>query len=105
MVSTGHRSFYIVLTFCLCFIFNTKAQDNQAFAIDSIKKVLPSQIGIERVNSYNELSWYYRNFDVDSALIWAGIALYHAEQDESDAELASAFNSMANSFEALGATG
>lgn len=78
------------------------AQDNQAHAIDSIKRTLPVQEGYDRVASYNELAWYYRNFDVDSALIFSRIALNHAQSLGADSTLAAAYNSMANSFESTG---
>jgi signal transduction histidine kinase len=94
-----------ILLSALLFLFicvPARAQDNQAEAIDSIKQVLPFQDGDDRVLSYTELAWYYRNFNVDSALIFSRLALKYAEDYGADSTLASAFNSLANSFESVG---
>lgn len=96
---------YSILYSTLLFFFSCvtlSAQDDQAHAIDSIKRALPTQEGYDCVASYNELSWYYRNFDVDSALIFSRMALSNARKQGADSTLAAAFNSVANSFESLG---
>lgn len=80
-------------------VYGQKREDP---AVDSLKRVLTYQNGQDRINSYNELSWIYKNFDVDSALIFGRMALWYAESDKDDLGLSSAFNSIANSFEALG---
>ena len=62
----------MVICFLLLVVQNGFSQKAE---IDSIKTELLHQKGYEKVASLNELSWYYKNFNVDSALILANQAL------------------------------
>lgn len=78
------------------------AQDAAEEAIDSIKVVLPLQEAKEKVKSFNELAWYYKNFDIDSALYFSNQSFLQAETTQNKKAIASAYNSLANTYEALG---
>lgn len=70
--------------------------------IDSIKQVLPNQEPLDQVKSWNDLSWYYNNSDIDSAIIFAQNALAIGRSENSNRALAQSFNSLANAYAAKG---
>ncbi len=70
--------------------------------IDSIKQVLRSQEPLEQVKSLNELSWYYKNFDVDSSTILAKKALAIGKELSSPEAISMSLNSVASAFQAKG---
>lgn len=70
--------------------------------IDSIKSVLPSQEPLDKVLSLNELSWYYKNSSLDSALYFAREALTIGERQKSKRAISQSYNSLANAFSAKG---
>ncbi len=82
------------------FIFNISY--SQQNIIDSIKQVLPNQSPIEQVASLNELSWYYKNFNLDSSIILASSALKIGREIESQNAQAQSLSSLANAYEAKG---
>ncbi len=90
---------HIVLICLNCLALTTIAQQVE---IDSIKRVLPSQNSLDQVKSLNELSWYYRNFDLDSAILFARSALKIGENENSKAAISQSYNSLANVFNAKG---
>uniref|UniRef100_UPI0032EE60FC ATP-binding protein n=1 Tax=Ekhidna sp. TaxID=2608089 RepID=UPI0032EE60FC len=75
---------------------------SQKAEIDSIKTELLHQKGYEKVASLNELSWYYKNFNVDSALILANQALEISLEIDSKKAIAASYNSLASALEAKG---
>ncbi|MEQ9402498.1 MAG: sensor histidine kinase [Cyclobacteriaceae bacterium] len=75
---------------------------SQQKEIDSIKTVLPEQVPLDKVKSLNELSWYYKNSDLDSAMLLAQQALEIGIEINSDAAISQSYNSIANAFEAIG---
>ncbi|MFT5955498.1 MAG: tetratricopeptide (TPR) repeat protein, partial [Cyclobacteriaceae bacterium] len=70
--------------------------------IDSLKSLLTHQGGIELVQTINELSWHYKNIDVDSALLYARQGLRFGAAFNSQQAIALSLNSMGNAFEAKG---
>ncbi len=70
--------------------------------IDSIKQVLPSQEPLDQVRSWNELSWYYKNSDLDSSIIFAKTALSIGQREQSKRAIAQSYNSLANTYSAKG---
>ena len=96
------RKIILLATLFFCSCFASYGQDNQTFVIDSIKKEIPYQTDYDLVKSYTELSWYYRNFDVDSGLVFARNSLFHAKAHGADSSLAAAYNTLASSFESKG---
>ena len=92
-----------ILSFILLCISTTiVAQDDALNAIDSIKSALTSQEGRDKVSSFNELAWYYRNSDIDSALYFSNQAFDHANELQDDQSIASAYGTLASTHEALG---
>lgn len=74
----------------------------QQHEIDSIKQVLPSQTPLEQVQSWNQLSWYYKNSNLDSAILFAKTALTIGERKASKRAIAQSYNSLANAFASKG---
>ena len=70
--------------------------------IDSIKTLLQAQDGAEKAMSLNELSWYYKNSDVDSSIYFAEQALAIGQEIESQESISSAYNNLGSAFSAKG---
>lgn len=83
-------------------LFIVQNSFSQKAEIDSIKKVSLHQEEYDKVASLNELSWYYKNFDLDSAFILASQALQISQQIGSMTAIAASYNSLANVLEAKG---
>ncbi|MDP5229947.1 MAG: tetratricopeptide repeat protein [Cellulophaga sp.] len=76
--------------------------DAQQKVLDSLYTVSKEQKGKPLVLTFNEISWHYRNIQVDSALLYARKALNEAK-DENDKSLkASVYNSIASAHQAFG---
>jgi signal transduction histidine kinase len=75
---------------------------SQQKEIDSIKQALPLQSPLDQVASLNELSWYYKNFDLDSSIVLATEALKIGREIESKQAQAQSLSSLANAYEAKG---
>ncbi len=70
--------------------------------IDSIKQVLPTQAPLDQVKSWNDLSWYYKNSDLDSSIYFAMTALSIGVRESSRRAIAQSYNSLANAYGAKG---
>lgn len=70
--------------------------------IDSIKQVLPTQEPLDQVKSWNDLSWYYKNSDLDSSIYFAKTALSIGLREKSKRAIAQSYNSLANAYGAKG---
>ena len=92
---------YPIFAILLFLGFNPFAQESK---IDSLKNLTTTSAGIELINIYNELSWEFKNSNLDSARHYGFMALAEAEKLTDDKLLAksSAMNSIANAYEALG---
>ncbi|MEP5613960.1 MAG: DUF2225 domain-containing protein [Cyclobacteriaceae bacterium] len=88
----------IYLTALLLSVINFAQQKE----IDSIKFALPKQEPLDQVKSLNELSWYYKNSNLDSSLLLAKQALAIGQKLESKAATSQSYNSLANVYEAKG---
>jgi len=90
-----------LLATCLILGFSISAQESK---IDSLMQAVPSANGIDLVKVYNELSWEYKNSNLDSAKQYGFLAKETAENLTEDRIRAtsSALNSIANVYEALG---
>lgn len=84
------------------FIFYTLALCCQSTPLDSLLSISKKQKGEALVATLNEISWQYRNIQLDSALLYARKALRVAEQNGSRKLSATAFNSIASAFQADG---
>lgn len=90
------------ITLLILSIFCSFISYAQQKEIDSIKQVLPAQEALDQVKSFNELSWYYKNSNLDSALYFAKSALDISRKIESQTAIAASFNSIASVLEAQG---
>lgn len=86
----------------ILYILSLTAHSQQT-AIDSIKQLLPFQNPMEKIQSLNELSWHYKNFDLDSSIILAKKALEISENEGSRAAISQSLNSLASCYESRGA--
>lgn len=89
-----------VLILLLLFAFE-KLAVAQVTEIDSILTVYPSQSGADKVVSLNELAWYYKNIDLDSAMMFAMLGQKEAHKTNDHFAITSSLNSLANVFEGL----
>lgn len=87
--------------FSLFLFFTFSLLSAQQREIDSIKNVIQSQEGLEKIQSLNELSWYYRNIEMDSAFYFVNDAVAIAEQLADKRGIQAAYNSLANVFDAV----
>lgn len=74
----------------------------QSKEIDSLKALLITQEGIELVNTLNELSWYYKGIQLDTAYGYAIAAISASNKIDSDSARSASYNSMGNVKEAMG---
>ncbi|MFK7953859.1 MAG: DUF2225 domain-containing protein [Ekhidna sp.] len=75
---------------------------SQQKEIDSIKQILSTQPSLEQVASLNELSWYYKNSNIDSSIHFANEALRIGRSLESKKAISASFNNLANAYSAKG---
>jgi signal transduction histidine kinase/tetratricopeptide (TPR) repeat protein len=88
----------IVLIFSM--IFSPSAA--QRLQIDSLKKLVSLHKDSSQVFIFNELSWYYKNIDVDSSELYARQAIALAKSMDDQALLAESFNRLGNAKQAAG---
>ena len=74
----------------------------QSKEIDSLQSLLITQEGKDLVNTLNELSWYYKGIQLDSAYEYAAMAVSVSDQIDSDSARSASYNSMGNVKEAVG---
>lgn len=68
--------------------------------LDSLKAVSKKQTGDSLISTFGEISWEFRNSNLDSAFYYSKKALEKAKEFRSLKGEASAYNSLANVFEA-----
>lgn len=83
----------------LLFAIASYAQDNSR--LDSLLTATKTDRGRALVHTLNEISWEYKNSNADSALVYGEKALKVAESIDDEQAVASAYNSIASSYEAL----
>ena len=81
-----------VLTILKCYAQQKK--------LDSLLGVSKTQNGELLVGTLNEISWQYRNIQLDSALVYAKAALSEAKKTKQEKLYASVYNSMASAYQA-----
>jgi signal transduction histidine kinase len=74
----------------------------QSKDLDSLLEVSKNQSGEIYVKTLNEISWEYKNSNIDSALLYARKSLIASKKINSKRSIASSYNSLANCFEAIG---
>lgn len=86
----------LLLVFCSLQTFSQQKE------IDSLKHAISFQTGTDRISSLNELSWYYKNSNIDSAFIYSKLALAEAKELKDKKSKLSAYNALANVFDGNG---
>lgn len=99
MPTTSMRILYGVFIFLILYSNTTHGQSRN---LDSLLLVSKKQKGEVLVATLNEISWQYKNSKVDSALFYAKKAIEVAEKGSSSKFSASAFNSVASAYQAMG---
>ena len=89
---------WICSLFLICYGLNAVSQ--QESRLDSLKNRALNQKGLALLNTLNELSWEFKNSNLDSAFFYAQQSLKTAIKIGSLEGEANAYNSLANSFEA-----
>ncbi|MEQ8472995.1 MAG: sensor histidine kinase [Marinoscillum sp.] len=89
----------IATAFALCLMLSISAQNQQ---IDSLKFLLNKQTGRDRVGSLNELSWYYKNINPDTAKIYAREAIAISEKLKDEQLTALSINSLGTAYQTTG---
>lgn len=86
------------------FIANAQHAFSENAITDSLKLILPSQSGAELVQTYSELSWEYKNIDVDSAYYFAQLSIDESKKDSNCSPKCQkvALTALANAYEAKG---
>jgi signal transduction histidine kinase len=81
-------------------ISNSQNQKNSV--LDSLFKVSKSQKEFELIKTLNEISWEFKNSNIDSAFFYARKSLETSKKLKDGKSTASSYNSLANCFEAIG---
>jgi len=95
-------SHYIRIYITLLLVFCCLQTFPQQKEIDSLKCAIAVQRGADRINSLNELAWYYKNSHIDSAFIFSKQAIAEAKELKDKKSILSAYNALANVFDGIG---
>ena len=85
----------VALTFIVTLVLVPKLFA-QNVTVDSLKSLLSEKTGKHLVNTLNELSWYYKGIDLDTAYLYAQSALKESDAIDSDSARSASFNSLGN---------
>jgi signal transduction histidine kinase len=88
-------TFFLITTICF-------SQNQKNNVLDSLLQISKSQKEFELVNTLNEISWEFKNSDIDSAFYYARKSLETSKKLKDGKSIASSYNSLANCFEAIG---
>lgn len=91
---------FIIVWTCIC--PSHLVATGQPQAIDSLKQVLAKVPDSVAVKVLNELSWHYKNSQVDTALYYATKAYDLADLIENQRLLAASLNSLGDTYQAIG---
>ncbi len=86
----------------LILLLTTTTTFSQNPEIDSLKKVVETQEDLDKIQSLNELSWQYKNFNIDSAIYFGEKALQVGFTINSKKGIAASYNSLASALQAKG---
>jgi len=79
------------------------SQTQHSKRLDSLLAVVKSQKELPLVSALNEVSWEFKNSNIDSALFYARKSLNVSKALNNKKAIASSYNSLANCFDGLGA--
>lgn len=89
------------LMVCFLVAFSGFSQSNTSI-IDSLLHLTKTKNDTVLIKAFNELSWEYKNVDIDSSMYYARKSLEVAHTLNNKKALASSYNSIANSFDGKG---
>ncbi|NOT75833.1 MAG: tetratricopeptide repeat protein [Cyclobacteriaceae bacterium] len=89
----------LTVTFLVIFCESLLGQKKQ---IDSLNNLFSTGNDSSKMIALNELSWIYKNSNVDSAIMFARRALYLAKQKRNQKFISKAFNSLGSAKQASG---
>ena len=92
---------FLFLLFLLSAFF-LQSQTKTSAKLDSLLKISKTQKGQLLVNTLNEISWEFKNSNIDSALFYARKSLRISKKINNQKAIASSYNSLANCFDGLG---
>ncbi|MFY0605631.1 MAG: tetratricopeptide repeat protein [Cyclobacteriaceae bacterium] len=69
--------------------------------MDSLKQVIATQKGVSLSQSLNELSWYYKSTNPDSAILLANQSLNVARETKDPGLIAASYNSLGNAYQTV----
>jgi signal transduction histidine kinase len=92
---------FLFLLFILS-VFFLQSQTKTSIKLDSLLQVSKKQKELPLVNTLNEISWEFKNSNIDSALFYARKSLRISKNINSQKAIASSYNSLANCFDGLG---
>lgn len=92
---------YFVVLFALVFGFRFTFSQNSK-RLDSLLKAAQSQEKIELISTLNEISWEFKNVNIDSAFHYARKSVRASKRLDNKKAIASSYNSLANCFDGNG---
>ncbi|TYA74985.1 tetratricopeptide repeat-containing sensor histidine kinase [Seonamhaeicola marinus] len=91
----------LFLVICFSFVFISHSQSNKP-VIDSLLQLTRISNDTVLVKAFNELSWEYKNVDIDSSMYYSKKSLEVALELNNKKAIAASYNSLANSFDGMG---
>ena len=94
----------IRLLFCSFILITTlsNSQNQENSVLDSLLQISKSQKELQLVSTLNEISWEFKNSNIDSALFYARKSLKISKNLNDQQAIASSYNSLASCFDGLG---
>jgi signal transduction histidine kinase len=79
-----------------------QSQTKTSIKLDSLLQISKTQKGISLISTLNEISWEFKNSNIDSALFYARKSINISKRINNKKAIASSYNSLANCFDGLG---
>ncbi|HQQ98011.1 MAG TPA: tetratricopeptide repeat protein [Cyclobacteriaceae bacterium] len=95
-----NRYHWTVVTLFISAMLITHLAFPQKREVDSLRRLMKGATDSSRVRILNELSWIYKNIQVDSAAAYARTALTLAQKTGKRTFIAKSYNSLGNAFQA-----
>ncbi|MDP5157041.1 MAG: sensor histidine kinase [Flaviramulus sp.] len=86
----------------ILFNFYSYSQNENNKRLDSLLNISKTQKELPLISTLNEISWEYKNSNIDSALFYAKKALKKANKINNKSAISFSYNSIANCFEGFG---
>ena len=80
----------------------SNSQNQKNSVLDSLLQISKSQKEFQLIKTLNEISWEFKNSNIDSAFYYARKSLIISKNLKDQRSIASSYNSLANCFDAMG---